>query len=81
MSLTYNDRVRVLAGEHAGRIGKVIITEADQYAKTWGVNSGQVLVALDGEPGKIATAPHSIARGGRGGVSLVFEISNLDRIV
>ena len=79
MSNTWNlhDRVKILHGEHAGRVGTVTMLPSDQYASWVGLKEGHVRVSLDGEPGQTVSGPRAVARGGRGGVPIVIAVDNL----
>jgi hypothetical protein len=73
------DRVRVLRGEHEGRTGTVmndgyVTAMATSFFK---IGEGQVLVALDGEPGEVS-APGRVAHGGRGGMPIVIANDDLE---
>lgn len=73
-----NQRVKVLHGEHAGRIGTITMLPADQYASWVSLPDGHVRVSLDGEPGQVATDSGAVARGGRGGVAIVVANEDIE---
>lgn len=65
------DRVRVLRGDHEGRTGTVSMLPTSPYAKYVKIDPGHAQVALDGEPAQGRV-------GGRGGVSTVVPIEDLE---
>lgn len=73
------DRVCVLRGDHEGRTGTVIKHSYTVAMATsfFAIGEGQVLVALDGEPGEVSS-PGRVARGGRGGISIVIANDDLE---
>ena len=72
------DRVRVLQGEHEGRTGTVSMLPSSPYATYMKISDGYVQVALDGEPGGIATGSGARAAGGRGGMPIVIGVDDLE---
>jgi hypothetical protein len=65
------DRVRVLRGAHAGRTGTISMLPSDPLASYMEIADGQVLVALDGEPGGLT--------GGRGGSPVIVADDDIER--
>jgi len=72
------DRVRVLRGKHEGRTGTVSLLPSSPYAPYVPVGDGQVQVALDGEPGAVVVGTRARAKGGRGGVPIVIDNTDLE---
>lgn len=74
------DRVIVKVGKHAGRRGTINMLASDEFAAYFGLKAPQVRVALDGEPGQIATGPGALAHGGRGGVPFNVDPEDLEAV-